>query len=302
MALVLAANALIDVTTVLGDLGLVSDPAGSPVTFRINSASAAIENHCNRQLTWAARVETYGTPGAPRPARLQLQTPPIWPPVNASVIQVQLDLDPGIFQNAAVVLTAGQDFYLEDSSRGWLFRQIRWPSTALRRPDIVQDWDPDQVELNTQVKYLGGYVTPVQVAAAVVWPTGTTPALCTLVQPASRTTQIWGCTTSGAVGGSEPSWPASPAQFATLTDGAAAWTFLGYNGTVATQPQAATLPQDIQQAALETVTTWYRRRGQQLDITAEKFGDSSQNFGTTRTGLPSTAVELLANYRFIVMG
>ena len=301
MAVVLAQNALVDLATVLGELGLGADPSGNPITRLINVASARIESYVQRSLTFAQRVETYATPGGPRPARLQLNNCPVYPPALASIVSVELDLDPGVFENVQTLLVPGQDFFLEDCPRGWLFRLARWPSTALRRPDLVQDWDPDNVELTTQVTYLGGFVTPVQVEAALTaWPTGTTPAAAALLIPAGHTSQVWACTVPGAVGGSEPTWGTSPSKFETIVDGAATWTFLGYNPTGA-YPQARTLPYEIEQAAVDTVVSTYRRRGQTLEPTAERFGDASQTYGE-RLDLPTSAQRLLAPFKRIVIG
>lgn len=307
-AYALAQNALIDLATVLGELGLASDPAGTPVTRRINGASHAIERYLGRSLWWSERAEVYGSGGNPGDSRISLKSNPIWPPVGASVIEVQLDLDPTEYESTnPFVFVQGKDFYVESYSKGLLFRAARWPTTAIRRGDIVQDWSPNEIELDTQVTYLCGYVTPVAIAAALTaWPgASTSPAGGTLLCPASQPNQVWGLTPTtvpqGSTGSTEPSWPASPAQFATQTDGTTTWTFLGWGPAVATNPQAATLPYDIQQAAIDTVVTWYRRKGSSLEPTASKFGDASQTYGA-RLGLPTPAIELLRPYRRIVVG
>ncbi len=304
MAVQLAPNALVDVATVLGELGLGSDPTGSPITRLTNVASARIESYLQRSLVFAQRTEQYGVAGGPRPGRIQVKAHPIYPPAQASVLGVTLDLDPGSYDGSTVTLTPGEDWWLEDATRGWIFRQSRWPSTALRRPDIVQDWDPDNVELTTQISYLAGFLTDVQIGAAGAWPgAAKTVAAGLLISPAAQPDQVWCCTVAGTTGAAEPSWPASPsAQFATQADGSTVvWSFFGWSSSVATAPQARTLPWEIEQAAIDAVVSWYRRRGQALEATAEKFGDASQTYGT-RLALPTTALELLAPFREIAIG
>jgi hypothetical protein len=300
----LVPTALVDLATVEGELGLTPGnvPATDSAVARLIAAgSSAITAWLNRGLIWQQWTETNGQVNGP--ARIVLINNPIYPAVTASVLQVQLDLDPGIYEGIQTILVAGQDFYVEDCARGFLFRQETWPSTALNRMDIVQDENTDQVERTTQVIYLGGYITPVGIEQAVAWPGATTAVTGgTLMTPAAQLGQVWGCTSlSGTTGASQPSWPATPAQFSTVTDGSVTWTFLGWNTTVTTTPQARTLPYEIEQAAIETVTAWYRRRGNTTLTTAEKFGDASVTYANGQGGLPQSAVELLRPYRRVVM-
>lgn len=314
----LAQNALVELAVALSELSLSTDDAGLSVTRRINAASAAIESYLTRpSLFWQLRNEAYGTQGQPLQPRIQLNTTPIWPPLDASVLQVELDLDPEAYEGTVpVALVSGEDYYFEDANLGWLFRVSRWPSSALLRPDIVQDSDTQAVELTTQVVYLAGWVTPYQIDLAGLWSgASTTPAAGLLIAPASQPTQIWGCTpqvvtpgtTAGALptwpatGVTEPSWPTAPTQFQVVTDGSTAWTFLGWSPAVATFPQARTLPPQIEQACLETVVSLYRRKGSTVEPTASKFGDASQTYGI-RSSLPQAVRDLLDPFRQAAVG
>lgn len=309
----LAQNALVELAVALSELGLDADPTGLPVTRRINAASAAIRDYLMRtDFFWSLRSEVYGSPGQPLQARIPLRTTPVWPPAASSVIQVTLDLDPEAYEGTVPLdLVSGEDYYVEDYALGWLFRVTRWPTTALARPDIVQDSDPQAIELTTQVVYLAGWVTPVQVDQAVAWPGASTqPSAGTLISPAGQPNQLWGCTpqsvTPGATAGAtpiwpatglvEPSWPAAPTINQLINDGSTAWTFLGWGPGVDTYPQARTLPPQIEQACIDTVVSWYRRMGTTVEPTASKFGNASQTYGT-RLGLPTTAIHLLNPFR-----
>lgn len=58
------------------------------------------------------------------------------------------------------------------------------------------------------------------------------------------------------------------------------------------------LEPDIAEAALITVTAWYRRKGRDADVASVGLGDSSQSFaGTGPLAVPTLAQGLLAPYR-----
>lgn len=301
---ILPSFALVDIATAEGEVGIVplaSSVIDAAVGRIVSGASGAIREYVGRNLEWGVRTDLVASVNGP--PRIVLNDAPIYPKISSSVLSVQLQLDPGVFEGELTTLVAGQDFYVEDCDRGFLFRQGRWPTTALHRPDIVQDQDTNAAELTTQVSYLAGYVTAVQILQAVVWPgAATTPAAGLIITPSTQLTQVWGCTTSGVTGGSQPAWPATPAQFATVTDGGAIWTFLGWNTTVATLPQARTLPYALEQAAIDCFVTWWRRRGNTLETKNEKFGDSSVDFGNDeRYSLPPSTRTLMNPYRTVVM-
>lgn len=78
-----------------------------------------------------------------------------------------------------------------------------------------------------------------------VWRTGWTPAANTLLSVWDDTAANWQtykCTTSGAVGGSAPTWYTTGAWVETVTDGAAVWTLQtgDANKTLKMQPATAT--------------------------------------------------------------
>jgi hypothetical protein len=57
------------------------------------------------------------------------------------------------------------------------------------------------------------------------------------------------------------------------------------------------LPSDIEQAALEVITAWHRRRGRDGDLTRVDLGDASLIYHDGKQALPVTARTLLAAYR-----
>lgn len=65
---------------------------------------------------------------------------------------------------------------------------------------------------------------------------------------------------------------------------------LGQNGS-------STLPEDLEQACVETVTAWYRRTGHDPDVTSRSTGDASVSYGSAgRTAIPTVAQELARPY------
>ncbi|WP_224364222.1 hypothetical protein [Hyalangium versicolor] len=58
------------------------------------------------------------------------------------------------------------------------------------------------------------------------------------------------------------------------------------------------LPQVLEQAALLTVTAWYRRKGDDPDEVSVSLGDASTSYGSGRAAaLPTSARALVARYR-----
>jgi hypothetical protein len=67
------------------------------------------------------------------------------------------------------------------------------------------------------------------------------------------------------------------------------------------------LPEDIQEAALVTVVSWFRKLGRDPDVTNRAIGDGSVSYGADslrggKPALPLPAVELLRSYRKPVAG
>lgn len=287
MTTLLAPNALANLATVKAELGIADTSSDDVVSRLINAASDACENYCGRKRFPFYRDTTTETLGVPVTfeTRIRLSRKPV--EFVSPAPQVYTDLDPGPGQ-----LVDPANYFLEDPVAGFIYSRGRWRTTAVRRPDIVQDFDPGSEEETVQVVYTGGYVTQLQVDGynAAAW-SSKTWTLRDLVKPAGHTSQVWQATTGGAAGVSEPTWPASPTIGQTLTDGAAVWT---YTGWVPATPR--TLPSDIEQACIDAAVTLYRRRGQDLDIRSESLLGASLSYATRGT-LPPSAMATLSAYR-----
>lgn len=329
----LAPNALIDLATVLGELGLGSDPSGNPVTRLINAVSAAAESYCSRKFalgTWTDLIAAKD----PGPMRFVLRNVPVWqaPFVQAyplgtattgAPMYVSSDNDPGNVGTAnanqpvtggGMAMAFGTDYYLEDSDAGFLARQDRWWTSAIRQLGVVQDFDSTQVEKTYQCNYVGGYLTIPQLSAAAGWASGTA-ALLQLVIPAAHTSQLWICALAGATGATEPTWPASPVVGNTTTgaatsgvviDGSALWAYIGSQSQPGAQPsskETMRIPYDLESAAIEWAVMMYRRRGQSLEPSVDKFGNASQTYTPGgRIFMPPGVREVLDRYKFIACG
>lgn len=285
---ILAANALTTVATLRGELGLPDASQDDILARLINVASDAIGAWCDRTAHpfWQGQSTEIIGVSVNWPARLQLtRTPYLVSPAPV----ISTDLDPG----PATVVPAGS-YFLEDPNKGWIYSRGRWRTTAIRRPDITQDYDPGSEEETVQVVYTGGYVTPAQVDAANAspWPGASQAvALKAAVRPAGQQAENWVCTTAGTTGTAEPLWGASPTVGQTVNDGSVVWT---YSGIV---PVAGrTLPNDLEQACIDAATAFYRRRGQDLDVKSEGLIGATVNYGP-RYALPLSAVALLTPYR-----
>lgn len=296
-------NALVTVQTVKDELGLLNaDTSADQRLIRmINQASDAIENWAGRSFTRGFVTETYGMPTQPQLPSLMLLRFPL---VNARAVEAILqDLDPG--PGTALSST---DFFVEDVSAGRLFIRSRWQGTALRRPDIAQDYDPGTEEQTISVAYAGGYITQVQleVAIGVQWAVNTAYHVGDLINPsANGATQIWMCSTPGTSGPStQPSWPASPVKGTTTQadtgSSAVVWTYLGAKST----NDGKTLPSDIEGATIDTVVAFWRRRGQSLEVSSERLGQASMTYGGTggsgRLVLPSAVMDTIDSYKVVL--
>lgn len=291
---ILQPNALVNLATVKSELGLTDTTQDDVVTRLINVASDAIENWCGRKQFPFYRDATTEVTGVSVtwPARLQLSRVPVEFTTPAPAIST--DLDPGPAQTVDAT-----GYFLEDSARGWIYSRGRWRTTAIRRPDITQDFDPGTEEETVQIVYTGGYGTQLQLDAsnAGAWPgAAQTIASRVMIRPAAHTSQVWICTTGGQTGSVEPTWPTSPTIGATVTDNGVVW---AYSGIV---PYAVrTLPSDIEQACIDTVAMFYRRRGQDMDVRAESLLGASVTY-VSRGKLPQSAIDLLTPYRQWVVG
>lgn len=290
----LQGNALVSVQPVKDELGLPNSDttADNRLIRMVNAVSDAIEQECNRKFAAAFVAERQGFPGQPRMARIFLQRFPI---LNANAVEsLTFDLDPG----PGTVL-ATTDYWVEDLAAGTIFVSSRVPSTALRRPDIAQDYDPGTEEEDCEIAYAGGFVTQPQLdtAASTRWATVTAYHVGNLISPSSPANQLWMCTTPGTSGATEPTWPSSPTKATTtITDGTVVWTYQGVTGT----NDGKTLPSDLENAAIDAVVSLWRRRGQDLAVTAERMGQASMTYGGGRGILPDVVKAQLLPYRVVL--
>lgn len=179
---------------------------------------------------------------------------------------------------AAGAAVDAADYAIVGEQRASLYRNDGWLCGTDYLLTYVAGWIPpgDGPGLllawsASATKKLGAWTKPVDVA------NGENPLL-------------FQCTTSGATGGTEPTWPTTAGG--TVTDGTVTWTARA----------ASELPEDLQQAALVTATAWY---GGALDIpagiqseSAEGFATVYDVFGAKRTpGLPPFAKMILESYK-----
>lgn len=265
----LSADAIVSVQMVKDELGIANATTtyDNRITRLVNGASAAVVNFCNRPFSRAYASELYGI-GAFRPVKLILRRTPV-----LSVESVYSDY----FVAPALLDTTEYD--REDDEAGFLYMSGRWSTTAVRRGDVAQDYEPGSEERTYQVNYVAGYVSEPQVDAAGAWPGAVKAAhVGQLVRPAASQTQLWQCSTFGNTGNSEPAWGA-PAVGDTRTDGTAVWTYLGtYAGGL-----GKTMPWDVEQAAIEAAVTWYRRSKDPADLVSERLGDASMTYSQDKT-------------------
>jgi hypothetical protein len=327
MAEILASNALVDVATILSELGLTGNAFNDVIIRRINQASNAIETYINRRswpLVFGFRQQQFSVSGARRSPRVRLRALPI-----AAAARIDLLIGNN---TPPTPLNNGTDWWLEDPVKGWLYYAARFIPTNLRAFGITQDWDMNTQEAINLATYCGGYLTAPMLATItgiIGWPgAGATVQLGALINPASQPTQYWLAggfvnvtlagvavvgPSSGVTGATDPFASVSaPTIGQQVTDGQVVWTYQGVlanlldsgrstpvfqnTWTTATPVALASpLPADIRGAAIATVVTLYRRKGDSTDIMSEKIGDASYTYGQ-RGMLPPEAADALADY------
>lgn len=307
MAVQLAQNALVDLQTVKDELGLADAGSDGLLARRINVASAAIESYCQRSFP-LQRLDEYVAMPSTTPPRAVTRQRPL---VLVAAITEFTDVAPGTVVDPA-------EYGIEDAYAGFVYRAARWRQTALRRPDIVQDWEPGTERESLLLTVVGGWVTLPQAMAAPARPAdGSTVQPGTLLRIGTAPAELlWLCTVGGVLGAGTPGALSAGGALSTMgqqglvagaqvADGAATWALLGTVGagdspgtifTANVGPASLGLPSDLEQAALETVVMHWRRRGQNTEITSESLLGASASYAA-RAQLPPSVIPTLEKYR-----
>lgn len=216
----LAANALTDAPTIQARLRIAAGTDDALIEQLINEASDSAEDFCGRKFGYInGCIEFPKSMGGPK--ILLDRTPLATRDTTRYLISRQYigQIDPVNFQVDRVEI--GTLFALQNFS---------WSALAMQGLNFTLDQEPGTEQPVLTVIYPGGYVTGPQSAAgfATGWPGSTAEvAVDALMRPVSQPLQVWECTTPGATGGSEPSWPTTPLVGQTQQDGAVVWTFTG---------------------------------------------------------------------------
>jgi hypothetical protein len=253
----------------------------------INAASDAIAQYCNRDFYWAFWSEMVRGPVA-RPPRWVLKRTPIaglFGP-NGGVLVNGVE---SVYEDYFVqpTLVPAENYDVEDLNRGYLYDTGRWLTTAIRRPDVIQAYDPGTEEAQNQVNYAAGYWTQPMIDALIggqAWVAATAYHQGQLLVPSTSTGFLWQCTQWGTSGGSSPNFAGNTTKGTVLTDGTStpplAWTNLGAFPTTSTTTTllGKTLPQSLEQACIDTVAAWFLRAGTSLDLQSERLGNAAQTY------------------------
>jgi hypothetical protein len=308
VAVQLAQNALLDLQTVKDELGIGDTSSDGLLTRRINVASAAIESYCNRSFR-LQRLDDYTSVPSTTPPRAVTRQRPL---LLVVAITEYTDEAPGTVVDPA-------DYGIEDAYAGEIYRATRWRRTSLRRPDIVQDWDPGTERESLLLTVVGGWVTLPQAMAAPARPADGSAVLAgALLRIGTAPNELlWLCTVGGVLGVGAPAGLSAGGALSTMgkqglvagaqvVDGAATWTLLGTvgagdaPGTIFTANTGRLtgigLPSDLEQAALETVVMHWRRRGQNTEITSESLLGASASYAA-RAQFPPSAIPVLDYYK-----
>lgn len=285
----LQANALTDYATVADELGITSPTDQAKIERAINAVSAAIEQYCNRKLTYLANITEkkamYGD------CRLLLDRYPV--SVLGSAETSMGDVDP-------------TEVRIYDADAGIIWNDRGWPWSAYLRPGVTQL--TLERELGTENKlatvvYAGGYITgPQAYGTQPAWP-GAAQSVVPgrLISPSGQPTQLWQAAPTtlnvdGVTGSSEPTWGSSPTQGDTVTDGTVTWTYLGTRGSAGSLGTAVTLPADLERACLIGVKAMYLERLENPNVKSESLLGASYTYTDQRGGLPRPVLDLIGRY------
>lgn len=168
------------------------------------------------------------------------------------------------------------DFVVVEPEGGMLSRGVGWPRPSAELDD----------ENNVVVTYRAGYVLPEMIST---WTASATAVLGEWLRPTSPalTPFLLEVTTGGALGGTEPTYPA--AGGGTVASGAA----------VLTARDAAELPPILQQCAWVTVLEFYQRTLRLPGVTSMSADGFSASFDLKALdcALPSNVERSLAHWR-----
>lgn len=248
----------------------------------ITAASERIAKYCHR--TWARELysETFAGYQA---TTVMLSRPPL---VNVTGV--------------TYLGTAVTDYSVQDAEAGFLFRELLWDWTVGVGWNLTDYRVPDGERPSYTATYWGGYLLPSDNLAA------TTLSVDSTDQSFNDTASGFPLLTAGdLVTTSGFSTPSNNGIFTVVSRTSAKVVVATGSGltTEANDPNRVytltvqTLPGDVEQAALETVKTWYLGRSLTGNIAEKSIGDLRIRFAepTTEMGLPFSAVALLDPWR-----
>jgi len=304
----LAPNALVGLQTVKDWLSITNTLTDALLTGVINQVSSQVEEHCQRtfRLSYYG-ADYYATPSS-KPLRTVLNQAPV---ASLQLVTEFTDTSPG-----QQVLIA--DYELEDAFAGWIYRWNRWQNTATRRPDIVQDYQPRSELASLLVQYVAGYITQPQALAASAW-SSLTPVLPGALTLGAGTGDLWMAVMpsgqlTGTTGSVKPTFAGTAASTiqmqglstgTTVADGsgstAFAWAYMGTVGAdgYGAEGTAATLPQELLAAVVDTVAYRWRNRGKDTSVKSESLaGMASVSYGD-RGLFPPGALPVFDRFRML---
>lgn len=270
-------------TTALTSLGAVQRALGvgaeaEPIlTPLIAAASAAIVRFCGRTFARAVYSETLPGYGD---LLLAVSATPI-----AALTSVTLDGAP---------IT---DAVIEDAAAGLLYRRDGWVWTAGRGWTLTEYVVPRSEVPSYTVAYTAGYLLPgddvVSASVAATAPsTYSGPTMPLLVAGEAVTARDFAtAANNGALTVASRTATTVVVTAVTLVNETAPTT-----GADLRTLAVRTLPEDLEQACIETVTSWYLARARDRTMTSQRIGDLSVTYAATAgdtTAIPWTAQRLL---------
>lgn len=260
----------------------VSDSDETLLTTLIATASDRIAKYCQRTWARALYSETFAGYQA---TTVMLSKPPL---VNVTSV--------------SYLGTAVTDYSVQDAEAGFLFRELLWDWTVGIGWNLVDYRIPDGERPSYTATYWGGYLLPSDNLAVTTLSVDSTDQ--SFNDSASGLPLL---TVGDVVTTSGFSTAGNNGTFTVVSRTAAKLVVATGSGltTEANDPNRVytltvqTLPGDVEQAAIETVKTWYAGRSLVGNVAEKAIGDLRIRFAepTTEMGLPFTAVALLDPWR-----